>query len=123
MKITVFRIEGENKNGPYSKYFSWKHQDHGDDNHPTPKEEVFVEGDLNLLEQMQSGSCIHCAFKDLKQMKDWFNSDELEAMSKNNFRLKTYEVDKKDCCFFQKQLIFNRANAQEIANETLRILF
>jgi hypothetical protein len=78
---TVYRVENENKLGPYTCDITWLCNKHnGEARHPSP---YFDKG----LERRPAVNEL-CAFKNLQQALNWFTVSDLRKLKKEHFELK-----------------------------------
>lgn len=114
--IKILRVEHsfyENDNvfaGPYGvsdvvDSNSWdKKKRHSNMNtHPNP----FM--DKILKKSFVMDSCLknyNCGFKNLKQLREWFNKEELKALKRLDFTIREYLINPKNLVIGQKQVVF-----------------
>lgn len=97
-----YRIENENKEGPYNYGSDWQERDH---NHseisPTPCKDKYKKG------VGYDGMCGKiCGFKSIKQLEQWFCDQELNNLEAQGFHI--ILVEGENATIFERQVIFDR---------------
>lgn len=107
--MKIYRVERDGK-GPYKQ--NWElceelHVSHGNWNvmtHPNPR----IEGLCLAMDNRV------CGFSTIEQLKQWFYGWRTK-LREYGFKMKVYEISHKYTCIGEKQLIFHRELATEVA--------
>jgi hypothetical protein len=99
-RTTIFRIEDELNQGPYSSVGSWSWADQDDHtsmtNHPCPAEEgLDFQGPMH-----------RCGFISMDQLNEWFTTSEQARLGRLGFEIVTRDVDTRYLQVGQCQAIF-----------------
>lgn len=111
-KITIYRVCNDDNEGCYTNLAACceqsdmvdRHSYNDMANHPSAYEDGFAD----ILEDDQ-----YFGFKDLNQLTDWFDEDELYMLYDNGFKIWVVECDIDDVVFLGKQVIFRHGNYSE----------
>lgn len=108
---TIYRIEKDGE-GCYKNYTSWQKGSHtAETNKPGPFEDIklrykILENDISLKNYL-------FGFKDLKQLKKWFNTVEIKNLFERGYQIKEIKIKKEDIIFGSKQIIFRKESCKE----------
>lgn len=103
---TIYRIEKDGL-GCYKHFTSWQKDSHtAETNKPGPYEDKKLRH--TLLEKPIFLPDYLFGFKDLKQLKKWFNTAEIKNLLEEGYQIKEIQKRKEDIIFGSKQIIFRR---------------
>jgi hypothetical protein len=105
MKVSVFRIEKPNGDGPYndadSKVIEHMNAVHGDDEHPDPSEDPMLDG-INPDES--------CGFATLCDLEEWFSGYE-DVLADAGYGIVVYSTKREYVRWGKNQCLFLKAHA------------
>jgi hypothetical protein len=105
MKVSVFRIEKPNGDGPYADADNavLKHMNavHGDADHPDPSDDVLLEG-INPDES--------CGFATMCDLEAWFSGYE-DVLESAGYNISVYTVRREYVRYGKSQCLFLRDHA------------
>jgi hypothetical protein len=114
MKVSVFRVEKPNGDGPYaddadSKMFEHMNAVHGDADHPDPADDDMLDG----IYPDES-----CGFATLCDLETWFDGYE-DILADAGFRISVYTIELQLVRYGRNQALFIKHDAVPV--RTLRM--
>lgn len=115
MKVSVFRVELPNGDGPYaddtnSKMFEHMNAVHGDADHPDPEDDDML-------------GCIHpdehCGFATLCDLESWFAGYE-DVLAECGYRIAVYTMPLTLVRYGHNQALFVRGDAVPVRTMSMR---
>lgn len=111
-KTIVYRLEGKNNTGVYSGYHVSKAGLRSTANEYQP-----MAWDDGLDDDL---STHRFGFKDVQQLKSWFNAYERRDLADVGVKVKIFEVSKNSVRYGGRQLTFNKKRAKLIGIKSLQ---
>lgn len=114
MKVSVFRVEKPNGDGPYADdnrtLCEQMNAVHGDADHPDPEDDPMLSG-INPDE--------HCGFALLCQLEEWFSGYE-DILTECGYGISVYTMPLQSVRYGHNQAVFVRGDAVPVRTMTMR---
>ncbi len=128
MTMTILRVECKRGEGPYRGIGVGYANDvgymdgfctnrHNNDDHPSYGDDIILQRGVR-----RSGldiSDFHFAFKDKRQLLDWFNLNDRIAMRKKSFYISVYSAPAEDVVVSDRQVLFRKETAKLISKRRI----